>query len=603
MSAFSKQKALELIEDRFDIDTRKAVLEHWNDEDFDSDTLGDEFADSIDNDDLLPNDLENLDQVFKLLHNFAKGINAQSNATKFNFNRINFDLSNKDKKKYKEYYKNQCKTLVTKGKDQSLLHLLCMGAKNQYPLMMNLVDSFTRQTIYNYIDDRKNNREINDDYKFSKFNTDGTNFFSTLKKNGKPDVANNCLQGCVSYFKRSFVPFKFSIMPTIKDDYYNICNIILDVILTINGAFKDNEANELAKRFFHTPFQLDLVFILNSVDKNIQKPIDDDPNDADPDGDNGDDSDDAKENKNDTDSDDEDPANTDSDRFISDIERSLKHSKYSIKIGKVTEARAKREQLYKNKLMELVGNRNNLNKKRVIVGADLRDNQIYFYNRDGDDNFNLQPSNEEIMYEKFFGLLQSFVAPNVWFHDDSKGDDQYFPEDIRKNNALNENTKFFKNILGNDNVIIMDKLKKHAKDLKDLLNKNDDELKKIIKDIGCVDNKLYNAIKALKAYDLKDLTARMHHKKVLIVSFHVHSKDEIKGYMLWNGSCLRFYPKDLITFWPYFFEYTKSIKGESELKLKLNALDLYDPKFMSFCESTLKNAKIIDDMKPYYNNT
>eukprot|EP00490_Sorites_sp_Unknown_P003928 CAMPEP_0114656796 /NCGR_PEP_ID=MMETSP0191-20121206/12907_1 /TAXON_ID=126664 /ORGANISM="Sorites sp." /LENGTH=111 /DNA_ID=CAMNT_0001874779 /DNA_START=648 /DNA_END=984 /DNA_ORIENTATION=- len=102
-------------------------------------------------------------------------------------------------------------------------------------------------------------------------------------------------------------------MPTIKDDYYNICNIILDVILTINGAFKDNEANELAKRFFHTPFQLDLVFILNSVDKNIQKPIDDDPNDADPDGDNGDDSDDAKENKNDTDGDDEDPANTDSD--------------------------------------------------------------------------------------------------------------------------------------------------------------------------------------------------------------------------------------------------------------------------------------------------
>ena len=271
MSAFSKQKALEMIEDRFDIDTRKAVSQHWDDEEYDSETLGAEFADAINNDEeLLPNDLDNLDEVLKLLHNFAKGINTQSNATKFSFNRIDFNVSNKDKKKYKAYYKNQCKTLVPGGQDQSLLQLICMGAKNQYPLMMNLIDSFTRQTIYKYIDDRKNNREIND-YTFSEFNSGGTNFFSTLKKNGKADVANHCLQGCFSYFKRSFVPFKFSMMPTIKDDYYNICNIILDVILTINGAFKDNEANELAKRFFHTPFQLDLVFILNSVDKHIQE--------------------------------------------------------------------------------------------------------------------------------------------------------------------------------------------------------------------------------------------------------------------------------------------------------------------------------------------
>eukprot|EP01083_Nonionella_stella_P102604 291972_1 len=76
--------------------------------------------------------------------------------------------------------------------------------------------------------------------------------------------------------------------------------------------------------------------------------------------------------------------------------------------------------------------------------------------------------------------------------------------------------------------------------------------------------------------------------KTMVFSFHVHSKDEMKVYLYYNGGMMRFFGEDVINVLPLFFDDTfgdnKEFMNSKKIKQISKSLQFVDSKFEAFLQ-------------------
>ena len=218
-----------------------------------------------------------------------KVINDISNANPvFDPNKFEFKLKKSKIEEYKKLYLQHCSVLVPKGQaeDLTLATLISVGAFNKYPFMQNLIDGYerTRLNLWN-----NNDNDGYYSYKFVEFAKKDCKFLVDLQKRGNGRVWDYMVGGCNSFYKRLFNQTQLGKSKRILDDYYTVCNIIIDTINLVNNQVMN--AQDIA------PFQFDLCFVATDFR--------DESFNVDPDGDGDDDGYDDDEAKGDAKSDDD----------------------------------------------------------------------------------------------------------------------------------------------------------------------------------------------------------------------------------------------------------------------------------------------------------
>jgi len=580
--ALQRKYVLKRFADEFGDDIKDEIKQHWSDEEYDDDMFEDP------DEDVIPDSL-NDKKYFEFL---KKVINDNSNANpKFDPNKFEFKLKRSKIEEYKKLYKEHCSVLVPGGQaeDLSLATLISVGAFHEYPFMQNLIDAYERTRLHLW---NNNNEDGYYDYKFVKFAKEDCKFLVDLQK-GNKSVWDFMVAGCNSFYKRLFTQTQLGKSKRILDDYYTVCNIIIDTINLVN--------NQVTNEQDIAPFQFDLCFVATDFR--------DESFNADGDGDDGDDDgydDDDDEAKGDAKSDGDNDRKEENGVIINDIEFSLKQSKMKYSKSKFDNTRVNQS------FIDHIKDNKKLTHKRFVCVNDFRVNERFVISDDNDFNFQIKPpQGQQLLYEKFFGLTLGKLFPNYWNFKTRKNDNDR--PDILKTLpfGISSKTEWLKSVFAKSNQNSEHKMQEstlvnkighemNIASIFDLMKKSDDEIKDLLKKYQINDtafDEMKSEMDKLKVIFMGDLTGKNQNSDLFTISFHVHSQNEIKAYILWGGQCLRFFPCDLLTIFKTWFQYKPNNDKETRLKSDVKNLYLKDYLFESFCVASLK-PEIYKDMFP-----